>query len=226
MTSPRADDIVVWGYCKTNVSTLEICEWHDSLSFERLQTSVAQFIEYALRELYADFSEWFNLAEYPDVLETFDPSEKAVFLRAAGAPDDIADFDLGNCDCFSGLLAVIRQQLASRSISQLREAAKLFNWTVESGLFLCDSDAGATVYLGYPSEVAPLLLDRIGSQVRETVPGWRGPSEIEKKFIPISPMLPMLKEAFESQDPGEKVLAVKLLYWVCGLYQDALENDA
>jgi hypothetical protein len=224
--APRlADDFVVWAYSKTSVCTHEICEWYDSLSFEDLHISVAEFIEHEIRERYQDFSEWFNLAEYPDVLELFEPSEKMVFLRAAAAPDDADRCNLENYDCFSVLLAVIRHRLAQATIDQLKQAAQLFNWTVESGLFLCDADAGATVCVGNPIEVAPFLLDRIVHRLSETVPSWHESTEFEQKLMPFSPVLPMLKEALKSRADGDRVLALNLFFWIGKLYQSVVEND-
>jgi hypothetical protein len=99
--------------------------------------------------------------------------------------------DLENYDCFSGLLAVIRHRLAQATIGQLKQAAQLFNWTVESGLFLCDcdADAGATVCVGKPIEVAPFLLDRIVHRLPETMPSSRGSMEFEKKCMPFPHLL-------------------------------------
>jgi hypothetical protein len=156
-----ADRILVWSLTDTDAYTLERCDWYGADSFEPLDFSVAQFIRDELDNFYADFSEWFNLAEYPDVLEQLEPSEAAAFRKAAGAPEDTDFSTIGNYDCFSGLCAVIRQRLEQRSLEQIKLAAELFNWTIECGLFLADTKAQAVLRVGSVGEVAPFLLDRI-----------------------------------------------------------------
>src|SRR6266851_7185531 len=137
MTRGLADRILVWSYSDTEVYTLESCDWYSVDSYEQLHLSASQFIGNQLDIFYAEFSEWFNLAEFPDVEQQLQASEVAVFLQAAGAPD-AADFSsIEDCNCFSGLCAVIRQRLVQRSLEQIKLAAELFNWTIARGLARC-----------------------------------------------------------------------------------------
>ena len=85
--------------------------------------STSQFIEKELDNFYADFSDWFNLAEYPDIEEQLEPSEVMVFLKAARAPDDTDFSSKKNHDCFSGLREIIRHRLDQRSLDQIKLAA-------------------------------------------------------------------------------------------------------
>jgi len=111
MAPGLADRILVWSYSDTDACTLESCDWYSADSFGHFRLSASQFIGDQLDLFYAEFSEWFNLAEFPDVEEQLQPSEVAVFLKAAGAPDD-ADFSsIENYDCFLGLRAVIHYRL-------------------------------------------------------------------------------------------------------------------
>jgi len=101
--------------------TFESCEWYSPDSFGLLHFSASQFIRNQLHEFHAEFSEWFNLADFPDVGEQLEPAEVPVFLKAAGAPDDwTPDPDdassMGDYDSFSGLRAVIRHRLEQRSL--------------------------------------------------------------------------------------------------------------
>ncbi|SPE34479.1 hypothetical protein SBA2_900011 [Acidobacteriia bacterium SbA2] len=148
-----ADRILVWCYSESLAYTLERCDWCSADSFRHLHLEVAQFIKDQLDLFYADFSEYFNLADFPDVQEQLEPSEVAVFLKAAGAPDDadfssIENYPLGMGDCFSGLRAVIRHRLDQRSLEQIKRAAELFNWTIDFGLFSCDTNAHAVLRVG------------------------------------------------------------------------------
>jgi hypothetical protein len=97
-----------------------------------------------LDNFYADFSDWFSLAEFPDMEEQLEPSEVMVFLRAAG-----------------GLRGVIRHRLDQRSLDQIKLAAELFNWTIDCGLFLADTSSKAILRVGHVEEVAPFLLEQI-----------------------------------------------------------------
>jgi hypothetical protein len=84
--SGLADRILVWSYSETAAYTLERCDWYSPDSLGDLHFSIAQFIKDQLDLFYAEFSEYFNLADFPDVQEQLEPSEVAVFLKAAGAP--------------------------------------------------------------------------------------------------------------------------------------------
>jgi hypothetical protein len=119
MSPGVSDRILVWSYSNTDAYTLEYCDWYSPSSFEHMQFEVSQFIGDQLDEFYAEFSEWFNLAEFPDVEEQLLPPEKPVFLRAAGAPADVDFGEIENYDSFSGLRAVIRYRLDQRSLEHL-----------------------------------------------------------------------------------------------------------
>ncbi len=84
--------------------------WETSL-FSESKIS-GHFIEDQLDELYSEFSQCFNLAEFPDVEEQLLPSEVAIFRTEAGAPADVDFSSVENYDCFLGLRAVIRHRLA------------------------------------------------------------------------------------------------------------------
>src|SRR5580704_16226147 len=128
--------ILVWSFSDSVAYTLESCDCYSTDSTGPLHFSVARFIQTELDNFYADFSEWFNLAEYPDVLEQLDLPEVSLFLKAAEAPNNTDCSTIGDYDCFSGLCAVIRHRLEQRSLEQIKLAAELFNWTIECGLDL------------------------------------------------------------------------------------------
>jgi hypothetical protein len=161
MVPGLADRILVWSYSDTNAYTFEGYDWCSADSFGPLHLLVSQFIRNQLDLFYAEFSEWFNLAEFPDVEDQVQPSEVAVFLKTAGAPD--ADFSsIESYDCFSGLCAVIRHRLDQGSLEQIKLAAELFSWTIELGLSCCDTDARAVIRVGSAEDVA--LLARADSK--------------------------------------------------------------
>jgi hypothetical protein len=98
MAPGLAARILVWAYSDSNAYTLESCDLYKSDSFVELRLSASQFLQDQLDifYFYSAFSEWFNVAEFPDVEEKLQPSEVAVFLKAPGAPDH-ADFrSIGN----------------------------------------------------------------------------------------------------------------------------------
>ena len=105
MAPELSDRILVWSFSDTDAYTLENCDWYSADSIGHLYFLTSQFIKISWTSSTRLFSEWFNLAEYPDVLEQLEPSEVAVFLKAAGAPDDTDFSSIGNYDCFSGLCA-------------------------------------------------------------------------------------------------------------------------
>jgi hypothetical protein len=225
-----ADRILVWSYSYTDAYTLESCDCYTADSFGHACISVSEFIRSQLSLFYEQFSEWFNLAEFPDVLEQLKPSEVAVFLKTAGAPDG-ADFgSIESYDCFSGLRAVIRHRLDQRSLEQIKLAAELFNWTIDCGLDRCDTNACAVIKVGSPEEVAPSLLGRIlnrlpGDAKRGNSAYQYGPSAFEQRFLPLAPVLTMLKETVESAYWVQNQLALRLFFWIADIYQEEVENE-
>lgn len=231
-----ADRVLCWSYSDTDAYTLENCDWYSGNSIEQLHFWAKQFIEGQLDEFYAEFYEWFNSADFPDVEEQLEPSEKAVFLKAAGAPDDWArDPDdassMGKYDSFSGLRAVIRHRLDQRSLEQTKMAAELFNWTIESGLFCCGTKSHAVLRVGSVEQVAPFLLERILNRLPDEAkhgqPGCRArPSGFERRFLPLAPMLTMLQETVESANWVQNQLALRIFFWIVEMYKAEVENEA
>jgi hypothetical protein len=225
------DRILVWSYSYTDAYTLESCDWCAPDSFWHLHFSVSQFINDQLDEFYAEFSEWFNLADFPDVEEQLLPSETAVFLKGAGAPEN-ADFDsVENHHCFSGLCAVIRHRLAQRSLEQIKLAAELFNWTIDFGLSCCDTNARAVIRVGSVQEVAPDLLerilDRLPDETEQGNPAYPfRPSRLEQRFLPLVPVLTMLRETVESPDWDQNQLAVRIFIWIAKMYKAEIDHEA
>ena len=223
--------ILVWSYSYTDAYTLENCDWFGPESFSYLHFSVNQFINDQLDEFYAEFSEWFNLAEFPDVEEQLLPSETAVFLKGAGAPEN-ADFDsIENYDCFSGLCAVIRHRLDQRSLELVNLAAELFNWTIDFGLFCCDTRARAVIRVGSIVDVAPNLLarilERLPDEAEQKNPSFQfRPSRLEQRFLLLEPLLTMLKETVDAPNWDQNQLAVRILVWIADMYREELVHDA
>lgn len=231
MAPPQPDRILVWSYSNTDAYTLEYCDWYTPDSFWHLHFSVNQFINDQLDEFYAEFSEWFNMAEYPDVAEQLMASETAVFLKGAEAPEN-ADFDsIENYDCFSGLRAVVRHRLDQRSLEQIKLAAELFNWTIDFGLSCCDTRARAVVRVGSVAEVGPDLLERILGRLpdegTQRSPALQfPPSRLEQRFLPLAPLLTMLKETLETPGSEQNQLAVRILVWIANIYKEEVELEA
>jgi hypothetical protein len=229
MTPGLADRILVWWYSETVAHTQEDCDWCVPASFGHLHFTVAQFIQSQLDEFYAEFSEWFNLAEFPDVLEQLEPSEVPVFLKAAGAPDDADYTSIENYDCFSGLCAVIRHRLDHWSLEQLSLAAELFNWTIDFGLSFCDTTGRAVIKVGSVENVAPCLIERILTRLpddgRQGAAYQAQPSGFEQRFLPLTPVLTMLKETVESAGWVQNQLALRIFFWVAEIYKVQVENE-
>ncbi|HTQ53178.1 MAG TPA: hypothetical protein VMI94_01890 [Bryobacteraceae bacterium] len=223
------DRILVWSYSNTDAYTLEYCDWYTPDSLWHLHFSVSQFINDRLDEFYADFSEWFNMAEFPDVEEQLLPSEAAVFLKGAGAPEGAGIDSIENYDCFSGLCAVIRHRLDQQSLEQIKLAAELFNWTIDFGLFCCDTKARALIRVGSIVEVGPYLLDRILSRLpdkgHQRNPAPQLPrSRFEQRFLPLAPLLTMLKETVDASDWKQNQFAIRILAWIADVYKAEVET--
>jgi hypothetical protein len=230
MKPELADRILVWCYSETIAYTRETCDWYAPASFGEMHFEVAHFIQSQLDEFYAEFSEWFNLAEFPDVLEQLKPSEFPVFLKAAGAPDEIDDSSIDNYDCFSGLCAVIRHRLGLRSFEELKLAAELFNWAIDCALFLCDTTGHAIIKLGCVADVAPFVLERILSRLRTDAkhrdPAHQPqPNAFEQRFIPFAELVSMLRETVESTDWMRNQLALEIFFWILSMYKVEVENE-
>jgi hypothetical protein len=188
----------------------------------------SEFIRDQLESFYGQFSEWFNLAQFPDLEQQLQKSELAVFAKAAGGTDSSGPRSAGNYDCFSGLRAVIRERLLERSLEQIKLAAELFNWTIEFGLACCDNDARAVIKIGSAGDVAPVLLDRILSRL-PLDPNRRGAaspsSGVEQRFLPVVPVLTILKDNVESIDWVQNQLALGIFFWIAEMYKVEIETD-
>jgi hypothetical protein len=231
MAPELTDRILVWSFSDTDAYTLESCDSCSADSVGHVYFLTSQFIKGQLELFYGLFSEWFNLAEYPDVLEQLRPAEVALFLKAAEAPNSTDFTTIENYDCFSGLGAVIRHRLEQRSLDQIKLAAELFNWTIDFGLLSRDTNAHAVLKVGSVEEVAPFLLGRILHRLSNNG-GHRNlayqvpPSDFEQQFLPLAPMLEMLKEAVDSADWIRNQLALRIFFWMVEMYKAEVENEA
>jgi hypothetical protein len=229
MAATIADLIIVWSYSDNTADAFESCDWYAPDSFWRLHFSVRDFIERQLRTFYMMFSEWFNFAEYPYVEEQLDPPEVIVFRRGAGAPADADVCEIGNYDCFEGLRAVLRHRLDQESLEQTKQAAELFNWMIDFGLFLSEEKATAVVKVESLETFAPFLLERIidhlsddlKRQAEHKVPV----GSFDTRFVPLAPVLEMLKEAVGNPNWMQNQLAVDLVFWIVGLYRAEIEAE-
>ena len=229
MAAATPELLFVWSYSDNTAYAFESCAWYAPGSFGHLHLSVRDFIEGQLDTFYMMFSEWFNLAEYPDVEEQLDPPEVVLFRRGAGAPADTDLFEIQNYDCFKGLRAVIRHRLDQKSLEQTKLGAELFNWMIDFGLFLSDEKASAVIKVESFEDFAPFLLERILDRLPEDLE--RRPengriSSFDKRFVPLAPILTMLKEAVGRPDWIQNQLAVDLVFWIAGIYQMEVEAEA
>jgi hypothetical protein len=225
-----ADRTLVWSYRDINGDTLESCYSYNSDQFGDLHFAASQFIGDQLDQFYAEFSEWFNLADFPDVVEQMEASEVPVFIRVAGFVED-DDSSTEYCDSFSGLRAVIRRRVDQFSFEQIKMAAALFNWTIDFGLDLCDAQASAEIRIGSVEEVAPLLLKRILNRLPDdrmlgNAADHTSPTCVVQRFLPLVPVLTMLKETIESPGWVQNQLALQLFFWIAEMYRVELENEA
>jgi hypothetical protein len=230
VTPGLADRIVVWWFSDTDAYTWESCDSYGADSLGPLHLETRQFIEDQLEVFYGEFSEYFNLAEFPDVQEQLRPSEETVFLNAAGAPID-ADFtSIENYDCFSGLCGVIRHRLDQPSLEQIKLAVELFNWTIDFGLSLCDTNARAIIRVGSAEEVAPFLLerilDRLANDAKQRAASQTPPSVVERRFLPLAPLLEFLGETIESANWVQNQLALRVFFWILEMYRAELEEES
>ncbi len=52
------------------------------------------------------------------------------------------------------------------------------------------------------------------------------PSDFEQRFLPLAPVLGMLKETVESADWVQDQLALRIFFWIAGTYKLEVENEA
>ena len=63
-------------------------------------------------------------------------------------------------------------------------------------------------------------------------PGFRNPayrvpqSDFEQQFLPLAPVLGMLKDAVESEDWVQNQLALRIFFWIADMYKVEVENEA
>jgi hypothetical protein len=231
MVPEPGDRILLWSLSVTDAYTLESCGWFHPDSFGSLHVSVSEFVRAQLDTFYAGHSEYFNLAEYPDLVEQLLPSEMPIFRAAAGVPEDANLGSIADFDTFRGLRHVIPRRLECSSLEELELAADLFNWTIDSGLFLSGTDSRGAIRVGPICQVAPFVLHRILSRLPcgakpsdGTFPVLQ--SDFERRFFPLAPVLIMLNEAVESENWTQNELAPKLFCWIVDSYELCLEREA
>jgi hypothetical protein len=231
MAGELADRTLAWSYIH-NAETPYTVERFDSYALDQsahFYYEMSKFIRDGLDELYAEYSEEFNLADYPDVEGFLSPTETNVFLKGAGAAD-IADVrSINNHDRLPGLFAVIRHRLDQRSLEQIKSAADLFNWTIACGLAGCDSNSCAVVRVGSVEEIAPLLLDWILYRIENDPEGMGADSTprlsaMAQRFLPFVPLLTMIKETVMSENWVQNQLAIRIFFWIANMYD--IESDA
>src|ERR1039458_1071421 len=93
-------------------------------------------------------------------------------------------------------------------------AAALFNWTIDVGLDLCAAQASAEIRIGSVEEVAPLLLKRILNRLPDdrmlgNAADHTSPTCVVQRFLPLVPVLTMLKETIESPGWVQNQLALR-----------------
>ena len=79
--------------------------------------------------------------------------------------------------------------------------------------------------------VAPFLLARILNRLPCDPKRWgpayrdRRPSRVEQRFLPLAPVLTMLKETVESTDWIQNQLALRIFFWVAEMYKVEVEKE-
>ena len=208
----------------------ETFEWvhsYDSNNILLLQAELRQAIENDLSIVYDNYSEWFNLAEYPDVEEQLDVSEIPLFRRAAGVDPDAEECVYGIGDEYDGLRAVIMHRLGSSDFARLESAARLFNWTIECGLDLCDASGspGCLVRIGRLPEFASFLLDRVRGRVASAHGSSGGePDAFERRFGPLLPAIEALQKELDTAKGLWNDLSIALFTCIYRLYAAAIEE--
>ena len=71
------------------------------------------------------------------------------------------------------------------------------------------------------------ILDRLPDETEQGSPAYPfRPSRLEQRFLPLVPVLTMLRETVESSDWAQNQLAVRLFTWIANMYKVELDNEA
>ena len=111
-----------------------------------------------------------------------------------------------------------------------KQAAELFNWTIECGLFLADTKSQAVLRIGNAAEVAPFLIERIlnrlsGIPERPNRPYQFPLGDFEQRFLPLAPMLEILSETVNPAEWALNRLALRIFFWLAEMYQSEVEKE-
>lgn len=52
------------------------------------------------------------------------------------------------------------------------------------------------------------------------------PSDFEQRFLPLTPVVTMLKETVESANWTRNQLALRIFFWIADMYKMEVENEA
>jgi hypothetical protein len=71
------------------------------------------------------------------------------------------------------------------------------------------------------------ILSRLSSNAMHRNPAHQlPPSDLEQRFLPLAPVLEMLRGAVESADWVQNQLALRMFFWIAGMYKGEVENEA
>jgi hypothetical protein len=101
-------------------------------------------------------------------------------------------------------------------------AAELFNWTIDCGLSSCDTKTRAVLKVESVEKVTPFLLEGIlnrlpGNGKQPNLAYQAPPSGVEQRFLPLAPVLTMLRETVEPADWVQNQLALRIFFWIADI---------
>jgi hypothetical protein len=71
------------------------------------------------------------------------------------------------------------------------------------------------------------ILNRLPEDAKQGDPAYQArPSGVEQRFLPLTPVLTMLKETVESADWVQNRLALRIFFWIAEMYKVEVENEA
>lgn len=224
----NADQIFLWARSETHFSQIEFCESYSPSSFSRLQHDASEFILWQLDEFYQEFCDWIQLADFPDVEEQFLPSEEPLLASIAGLASAKDHSEKPSSECFSALCGVIRHRLNQQTIQGLIQAANLFNYTIEYGVWDCVGNPYSILIIGSADAVAPALLDHL-SKANDTLPNdingvaQRDQFQSRWDLLPVTPILQILISTVEAESLSQNTAALQLFNLVFQSYRAFLQ---
>ena len=197
----------------------QICYHSD---FSRFHKEASEFMWDQLDGFCSAYGESFNLAEYPDPEDMLDEQEQRILAERLEADGEVMD----------ALVPVLKQRLSVQSFDALKQAEKLFNYTIEHGvdkhnICFCREDVASTwIFIEKVEKFGPFFIDRVLQQISiHDAKGLYGHSVMGGLMSPFRSIVEGMKRAVEHDSWPANELSLGRFFMLMDIYEELAESQ-